>query len=134
MDSLTKADTDTLRANCCRSRFPDFITRINSVNQSQKDRGAEFPYILVPPFNAIGPEQILQLSNYFKVICGGPETARFTGRLTGPVAVHDLMVFSIILPLLRKCRFDSAVRGIKDTYLFKRFCVFYCSLYGRGQR
>jgi glycosyltransferase involved in cell wall biosynthesis len=48
---------------------------------------SEFPNIFIPPFNAISREQIVYLTNYFKVICGGPETARFTDYFTGPVAL-----------------------------------------------
>jgi glycosyltransferase involved in cell wall biosynthesis len=43
--------------------------------------------ILVPPFNAIGPEQIRVLSTSFDVICGGPETMRFSGRIAGAAAI-----------------------------------------------
>ncbi|HAJ79358.1 MAG TPA: hypothetical protein DCO75_06265 [Fibrobacteres bacterium] len=45
------------------------------------------PEIFIPPFNAISREQILHLSDFFKVICGGPETARFTDYYTGPIAL-----------------------------------------------
>ncbi|MDD5675689.1 MAG: glycosyltransferase [Chitinivibrionales bacterium] len=45
------------------------------------------PFVFVPPFNAINRQQILYLSKYFPVICGGPETARFTDNCFGPVAL-----------------------------------------------
>jgi glycosyltransferase involved in cell wall biosynthesis len=45
------------------------------------------PFVFVPPFNAINRDQILFLGKYFKVICGGPETARFTDKTIGPVAL-----------------------------------------------
>ncbi len=45
------------------------------------------PFAFIPPFNAISRAQILHLSRIFKVICGGPETARFTDRIFGPVAL-----------------------------------------------
>jgi hypothetical protein len=46
------------------------------------------PLLLVPPFNAIGPGQLMYLSQRFHVICGGPETLRFTDRSAGPVALN----------------------------------------------
>ena len=45
--------------------------------------------IFVPPFNALGREQIVYLSRYFKIICGGPETARFTDCFAGPAALAE---------------------------------------------
>jgi glycosyltransferase involved in cell wall biosynthesis len=47
------------------------------------------PFVFMPPFNAINRDQILYLGKYFKVICGGPETARFTDRTYGPVALAN---------------------------------------------
>lgn len=51
------------------------------------------PRILVPPFNAIGPEQIVNLSRTFPVICGGPETVRFTDHLAGPVILKNQSLY-----------------------------------------
>lgn len=45
--------------------------------------------ILVPPFNAINSLQIVRWSKLCSIICGGPETARFTGQVYGPVALSD---------------------------------------------
>lgn len=45
--------------------------------------------ILVPPFNAIDREQIHRWSKVCSIICGGPETARFTDQLYGPVALSN---------------------------------------------
>lgn len=47
------------------------------------------PFVFMPPFNAINRDQILFLGRYFKVICGGPETARFTDKTYGPVALSN---------------------------------------------
>lgn len=47
------------------------------------------PLAFMPPFNAICREQIVFLGNYFRVICGGPETARFTDKIFGPVALKN---------------------------------------------
>lgn len=49
--------------------------------------------ILVPPFNAIGPEQIIALSSMFKVICGGPETARFTDGIAVPFRIGGAGIY-----------------------------------------
>jgi Predicted glycosyltransferases len=51
--------------------------------------GPDCPKIFVPPFNALGREQIVYLTRYFKIICGGPETARFTDCFAGPVALAN---------------------------------------------
>jgi glycosyltransferase involved in cell wall biosynthesis len=45
--------------------------------------------ILVPPFNAICRSQIIRWSKISSIICGGPETARFTDQFYGPVALSD---------------------------------------------
>ena len=47
------------------------------------------PFVFMPPFNAINRDQILFLGRYFKVICGGPETVRFTDRMFGPLALDN---------------------------------------------
>jgi glycosyltransferase involved in cell wall biosynthesis len=45
------------------------------------------PFLFVPPFNAVSRDQIVYLGRHFRVICGGPETARFTDKIFGPVAL-----------------------------------------------
>jgi Uncharacterized protein conserved in bacteria (DUF2334) len=47
------------------------------------------PLAFVPPFNAISRDQIQYLGKYFPVICGGPETARLTDNIFGPVALKN---------------------------------------------
>jgi hypothetical protein len=47
------------------------------------------PFVFMPPFNAINRDQILYLGRYFRVVCGGPETARFTDKTFGPVALSN---------------------------------------------
>jgi peptidoglycan/xylan/chitin deacetylase (PgdA/CDA1 family) len=47
------------------------------------------PVAFVPPFNAISRDQIYHAGTYFPIICGGPETARFTDRLFGPIALKN---------------------------------------------
>jgi hypothetical protein len=41
----------------------------------------------VPPFNAIAWDQIVLLSKIFPLVCGGPETLRFTNYFSGPVVL-----------------------------------------------
>lgn len=80
--------------------FPEFTSRLMKINES----GVETPWILVPPYNAIGPEQIVQLSKHFKVICGGPETARFTERIIGPIAISGTWYFPSFHPFCGSAR------------------------------
>jgi len=65
--------------------LPHLDDRIQSLF-SQLPRSLR-PNILIPPFNAINREQILHCARYFKIICGGPETVRFTDGYIGPIAL-----------------------------------------------
>ena len=68
----------------------NFIKIDKMVTMAQEHgNGPEGLKIFIPPFNALGREQIVYLARYFKVICGGPETARFTDCFIGPVAISD---------------------------------------------
>jgi glycosyltransferase involved in cell wall biosynthesis len=49
----------------------------------------KIPAIFIPPYNAINRDQIVCMTRHFKVICGGPETARFTDCASGPVALEN---------------------------------------------
>jgi glycosyltransferase involved in cell wall biosynthesis len=55
----------------------------------EKAPAREVPAIFIPPFNAVNRGQIAYLTRHFKVICGGPETARFTDCYTGPLALRN---------------------------------------------
>jgi glycosyltransferase involved in cell wall biosynthesis len=80
-------------------RFGPFDSEILQMNLSKIEAmvkltdghfsGPDRPKIFIPPFNSIGREQIVYAARYFKVICGGPETARFTDCFAGPVALSD---------------------------------------------
>jgi glycosyltransferase involved in cell wall biosynthesis len=75
--------------------------------------GRNNPKIFIPPFNALGREQIVYLSRYFKIICGGPETARFTDGFTGPVALaNSSWYFPAFHPF-----YDAATNILKSTAL-----------------
>ncbi len=67
--------------------YPEIIVKVNDIKKYGIFNNGQ-PLILVPPFNAIGPDQIVFLSKIFSVICGGPETLRFTDRLIGPIALQ----------------------------------------------
>lgn len=58
------------------------------------------PAVFVPPFNGLDREQILFLSGYFTVVCGGPETARFSGLIARPVALAGGGVY---FPVFEPC-------------------------------
>lgn len=47
----------------------------------------------VAPFNAIAWDQIVYLSRRFPIITGGPETARFTGNLFGPLVLETGSIY-----------------------------------------
>lgn len=68
--------------------FPAIFEQLQQLKECTHIRN-HIPKILVPPFNAIGPGQVITLSRYFPVICGGPETVRFTGQLFGPVVLDN---------------------------------------------
>ncbi len=68
--------------------YPTFNQRVTPVLQILSSLGQNHS-ILVPPFNAIGREQIKRWSKICSIICGGPETVRFTDQLYGPVALSD---------------------------------------------
>jgi len=51
------------------------------------------PIAFIPPFNAITWEQILFLSKTFPVICGGPESARFTHYNFGPLVLNTGSIY-----------------------------------------
>ncbi len=78
-------------------RFGPFKSELLQMNFAEMDARIEKvfsgvpasfrPKIFIPPYNAISREQLFHLANSFNVICGGPETARFTDYYTGPVAL-----------------------------------------------
>jgi glycosyltransferase involved in cell wall biosynthesis len=67
--------------------FPRFAAMLEEVLRCFPEQSR--PTVFMPPFNAINRDQILYLEKYFTVICGGPETARFTDRVFGPVALAN---------------------------------------------
>ena len=63
--------------------YNEINTRLAAVRSAL----GSLPSVFVPPFNGIDWEQILFLAGRFSVVCGGPETARFSGLLARPVAL-----------------------------------------------
>jgi hypothetical protein len=51
------------------------------------------PIAFIPPFNAIDWHQVLLLGRYFPIICGGPESVRFTGGISGPAVLKNSGIF-----------------------------------------
>ena len=77
--------------------FPDIDAKLREVYDSLPLEAK--PMIFIPPYNAISQEQIAYMTRYFKIICGGPETARFTDCYAGPVALnHDAWYFPSFFP------------------------------------
>lgn len=52
----------------------------------------------IPPFNAITWSQIETLSKGFPVICGGPETGRFTQHISLPAVLNNNTIYIPSLP------------------------------------
>jgi hypothetical protein len=74
--------------------------------------------ILVPPFNAISRYHIQEASKLFKVICGGPETARFTDGCFGPVALaNGSWYFPSFFPFYSNAK--TVIRSKAMTFLKK---------------
>jgi hypothetical protein len=72
------------------------------------------PGMFIPPFNAMSRDQMCRLSKRFRVISGGPETARFTDCYCGPVAIgRDSWYFPSFHP------FYGAARHILKSNEFK---------------
>jgi len=65
--------------------FPVLRQRLKDLRGTSPN--ASLPPAFIPPFNAINAGQVCFLSDFFHIICGGPETARFTGAMLGPLAV-----------------------------------------------
>ena len=69
---LSFPEIDHLTATVLQTNFP----------------GEYKPIAFIPPFNAISWEQVVYLSNKFPIVCGGPESIRFTKYLFGPVFLN----------------------------------------------
>jgi|WetSurMetagenome_2_1015567.scaffolds.fasta_scaffold00479_7 glycosyltransferase involved in cell wall biosynthesis len=81
------------------------------------------PFVFVPPFNAVSRDQILHLGKHFKVVCGGPETARFTDRMFGPVALKNgPWYFPSFHP------FYQRARGILSSRAFLKYGTLGCNI------
>lgn len=66
--------------------IPELRRRLEE-QRALESRLAVKPAAFVAPFNAINALQIRFMATRFAVVCGGPETARFTDRILGPVAL-----------------------------------------------
>jgi hypothetical protein len=100
-------------------RYCDLDEKINDIPSTN------LPFAFIPPFNSIGPQQILFLSKRFRVICGGPETARFTGRHCGPVALkNNSWYFPSFYPFYANSRFLLKRDLLRKATVYKAFiCI-----------
>jgi hypothetical protein len=51
------------------------------------ERLGHVPVAYIPPYNAVDPDALARLARRFDVVCGGPESVRWLGRLPGPCRV-----------------------------------------------
>ncbi len=99
--------------------FPSEILQMNQntlleiLNENKKIDSKFF----IPPFNAITWYQIETLSNGFSVICGGPETGRFTQHISLPVILNSNCLYLPSLPPY----YNSSTNILKnDKYLIQK--------------
>jgi glycosyltransferase involved in cell wall biosynthesis len=76
-------DSEILQMN-----YSEFDQKVAPVKKILASLGQKHS-VLVPPFNAIDREQIRRWSKACSIICGGPETVRFTDQHYGPVALSN---------------------------------------------
>lgn len=80
--------------------FPSEILQLNYkqlddiIDQNKNIEAQAF----IAPFNAIRFDQIIYLSKWFPVICGGPETGRFTCQLSIPTILKNNSSYIPSLP------------------------------------
>jgi glycosyltransferase involved in cell wall biosynthesis len=83
--------------------YPEMDERIGAMMKTPVYKEIK-PIAFIPPFNAISWEQIVYLSISFSVICGGPETARFTNCSFGPVSLDTGGIyFPSFYPFYNSC-------------------------------
>ncbi len=75
------------KSEILQMNIPAIAAKLNTLHEQMFP--SEIPRIFIPPYNAVSRDQIVFLTNYFKVICGGPETARFTDYFSGPLALAN---------------------------------------------
>ncbi|MFP4415836.1 MAG: glycosyltransferase [Chitinispirillaceae bacterium] len=79
--------------------------------------------IFIPPFNAISKEQINHLGSRFRVICGGPETVRFSWRVGYPIVLDSgALYFPSLYPFYQSAKGMLDSKSM-DTLLYSRFPV-----------
>jgi glycosyltransferase involved in cell wall biosynthesis len=85
------------KSEILQMNFPDIDAKLRSVYNYLSPEAK--PKIFIPPYNAISQLQIAYMTRHFKIICGGPETARFTDCYAGPVALkNDAWYFPSFFP------------------------------------
>lgn len=79
------------------------IDKLKELGKFTFGKNAEKPQILIPPYNAISLWQIKTLSKYFKLICTGPESGRFTSYISSTIVLgNDSILMPSLPPLYNK--------------------------------
>jgi hypothetical protein len=82
------------------------------------------PIAFVAPFNAINAIQIRHVAKYLPIVCAGPETARFTERLTGPlVLLSEGVYFPSFHPFYSSSTVVCQVLQKHTDWLFGDICI-----------
>jgi hypothetical protein len=69
-------------------RYPEIDSRMQRVTEFLTENDIQ-SNVFIAPFNAIGREQIGYMGKYFPIVCGGPETVRFTEGFSGPLVMKS---------------------------------------------
>ncbi|OGS06492.1 MAG: hypothetical protein A2270_07345 [Elusimicrobia bacterium RIFOXYA12_FULL_51_18] len=76
---------------------PLALNRLIQMALFEFDKAGLVTNYFIPPFNSIDSQSFAELSKYFKVICGGPESIPEMGLTISPVIVND----TIFMPSYR---------------------------------
>lgn len=99
--------------------FPELKELNESIKQAHLPVTCK-PKIFIPPFNAISWEQIIYLGETYQIICGGPETARFTSYRYGPLVLeNNALYFPSFFPLYGQAA-DMLDPGLKQKIFMAR--------------
>ncbi len=80
-------------------------------------------HVFIPPFNAISREQVIHLASRFKVICGGPESVRFTWRIGCLTAFEGGSFYFPSLPPFYSSAKEMLQNGVVEDLLHLQFPI-----------
>jgi peptidoglycan/xylan/chitin deacetylase (PgdA/CDA1 family) len=73
------------------------------------------PTAYIPPYNALDPASLAVLGRRFDVVCGGPESVRWLGRLPGPCRIAGVWYLPSYPPAYgRAVDVAAFVRSVRD--------------------